>query len=435
MKRHLILSMLILFMLASFTFVYPQTNEELYQGLQFQFSLPGARAMAMGGAFIALSDDPTAAFFNPAGLVNLDKPQLVAEFKLDSPKSLRAAGWNSFTTGDLTEFSDDVIEPSFGSFAIPFGNLTAAISATNILNYYEEFTLESRLVPGTSEVLNPVSGMLNLDGYVFALSVALRLNDYWAFGASMGVSLTYMTTRNTVLTVNSSDYSNTSGDAVRETVVDGSDTGTYFNFGFLFTPSDTFRLGVSFNHFPPMTYSQDLYVSGTQETGLHYNTIEINLDAPDRLGAGLMWNPAERLIVTADGLLIFYSHMKEVIVASDNDPVLGYERGDNISSLFTQKNRLEARAGLEYRLGTVERPFFLRAGLFMIQDHRAVYDGSDTAMKYEWNVTDYSTQINDPQFGFTGGLGFSLSDTLSVNAAYATADYGQQILLSATWKF
>lgn len=36
---------------------------------QFSFSNPGARSLGFGGAFVALADDATASFANPAGLV------------------------------------------------------------------------------------------------------------------------------------------------------------------------------------------------------------------------------------------------------------------------------------------------------------------------------------------------------------------------------
>ena len=36
----------------------------------------GARAMGMGGAFIAIADDATAASWNPAGLIQLERPEL-----------------------------------------------------------------------------------------------------------------------------------------------------------------------------------------------------------------------------------------------------------------------------------------------------------------------------------------------------------------------
>jgi len=48
-----------------------QTNDDINSGLQFNFSTPGARSLGMGGAFLALADDATAAYTNPAGLTNL----------------------------------------------------------------------------------------------------------------------------------------------------------------------------------------------------------------------------------------------------------------------------------------------------------------------------------------------------------------------------
>nr|HRC87947.1 UPF0164 family protein [Thermoanaerobaculia bacterium] len=38
---------------------------------KFNLSTPGARSLGLGGAFLALADDATAAYSNPAGLTNL----------------------------------------------------------------------------------------------------------------------------------------------------------------------------------------------------------------------------------------------------------------------------------------------------------------------------------------------------------------------------
>jgi hypothetical protein len=46
---------------------------------EFSFSNPGARSMGFGGAFVALADDATAAFANPAGLVQLLEPEISLE--------------------------------------------------------------------------------------------------------------------------------------------------------------------------------------------------------------------------------------------------------------------------------------------------------------------------------------------------------------------
>ena len=48
---------------------------------EFSFSNPGARSMGFGGAFVALADDATAAFANPAGLVQLVEPEVSLELR------------------------------------------------------------------------------------------------------------------------------------------------------------------------------------------------------------------------------------------------------------------------------------------------------------------------------------------------------------------
>ncbi|HEX9671414.1 MAG TPA: hypothetical protein VGC93_18245 [Thermoanaerobaculia bacterium] len=48
-----------------------QTNLETNAGIQFNFATPGAANLAMGGAFLALADDATAAYTNPAGLTQI----------------------------------------------------------------------------------------------------------------------------------------------------------------------------------------------------------------------------------------------------------------------------------------------------------------------------------------------------------------------------
>jgi len=60
----------------------------------------GARALGMGGAFVALADDPTALYWNPAGLVSLESGELASmytnQFGLGAHFSFLAFGqpWN-----------------------------------------------------------------------------------------------------------------------------------------------------------------------------------------------------------------------------------------------------------------------------------------------------------------------------------------------------
>ena len=45
----------------------------------FDFSLPGARSRAIGGAFVAVADDATSVYSNPAGLTQLFRPEVSIE--------------------------------------------------------------------------------------------------------------------------------------------------------------------------------------------------------------------------------------------------------------------------------------------------------------------------------------------------------------------
>src|SRR5580765_7882096 len=49
--------------------------------LQFNFLNPGAKSLALGGAFAGLADDATATFANPAGLVQLGASEVSFELR------------------------------------------------------------------------------------------------------------------------------------------------------------------------------------------------------------------------------------------------------------------------------------------------------------------------------------------------------------------
>ena len=55
--------------------------QETPSTFEFSFSNPGARSLGLGGAFSALADDATAAFANPAGLVQLASLEVSAELR------------------------------------------------------------------------------------------------------------------------------------------------------------------------------------------------------------------------------------------------------------------------------------------------------------------------------------------------------------------
>src|SRR5438045_9552020 len=73
--------LIILIALVTVPAVAQNTDIESLSGLQFNFGNPGARSLGMGGAFLGLADDASAAEANPAGLTILRKPEVSVEVR------------------------------------------------------------------------------------------------------------------------------------------------------------------------------------------------------------------------------------------------------------------------------------------------------------------------------------------------------------------
>src|SRR5436190_6434953 len=58
-----------------------QSSAEVNAGIQYNFSSPGAHSLARAGAFIADASDATAAYTNPAGLVNVAAREVSLELR------------------------------------------------------------------------------------------------------------------------------------------------------------------------------------------------------------------------------------------------------------------------------------------------------------------------------------------------------------------
>ncbi len=123
---------------------------------EFNLSTPGARSLGMGGAFLALADDATAAYTNPAGLTNLiaGGPQIAVELRswdYSTPYLAegRLSGSPNFFGLDaspgptLAIAESEVSDLSFASFAyiLPRG-YTVALYKNQIAHYATAFQSE-----------------------------------------------------------------------------------------------------------------------------------------------------------------------------------------------------------------------------------------------------------------------------------------------------
>src|SRR5438105_3556322 len=99
------------------------TDIESLSGLQFNFGNPGARSLGMGGAFLGLADDASAAEANPAGLTILRKPEISIEARNYSTQQLftTTGTFPNVVRTPFTHYSDRVVV-SFASAVYPIKN-------------------------------------------------------------------------------------------------------------------------------------------------------------------------------------------------------------------------------------------------------------------------------------------------------------------------
>lgn len=169
--------------------------------LQFSFSDPGARSMGFGGAFVALADDATAAFANPAGLVQLLSPEISIEgrssrhstpFTEGGRVEGLPSGFGIDTRPGLTTATSgyDVTSISFLSVAYPAGNWAVAFYRHQYANL-EFYSETNGLFGGGSGCCQTYTfdqrATSDLDIVSYGLAAAYRLSD----ALHVGLALVY----------------------------------------------------------------------------------------------------------------------------------------------------------------------------------------------------------------------------------------------------
>ena len=125
-----------------------QTNERIYEDLDFRFVTPGARAVGMGKTFVGLADDATAAESNPAGMSNLLEQEFSFEF---IGTQIKHARFVPGATPPTQTFGDYVATPSFLSYVLPMKRWTLSFFRHDIQDYRESFGFVERALPGSGD--------------------------------------------------------------------------------------------------------------------------------------------------------------------------------------------------------------------------------------------------------------------------------------------
>jgi long-chain fatty acid transport protein len=383
-------------------------NSETFGGFQFNFNNPGARALGMGGAFVAVADDATAVVANPAGLVILQRPEISAEAKFTRYRNKINAFTNTPEEGDTNRvhsrvFEDEVITPSFFSFVYPTERLVVAVFARELVNYESQFHTEGTFFTapnGDFFRLFPVRSELEITALNFGLGAGINLEKQHPLLPNIGASLEFSfgRIRARLERFNIDAFFGEPTTLRRTETVDGTDIGVGFNVGALWRPVKNLALGAVYRRGPrfDMTYEEvDIFRDfGGNVIDTDTATAPLSLKIPDVIAAGVSYRFFERLTVAFEASYIFYSQLVDdfQVVVGNSRP--GRHRLDDA---------VELHIGAEYVFFVKETPLAARAGFYTNPDHKIRYVGAAR------NFSDVEASLRykkgEDQYHVTGGLG------------------------------
>ena len=315
------------------------TDEEIFRAFEFNFANPGARAVGLGGAFIAAADDATAAQANPAALHYLSRMEFFAEYRASQQKTTVF----SSTSGSLTPFPaglylpyvniqnvsapQDTSDISFLSFVYPFKvgkdtrlrlafsrqvvldvNTSLADGGTTTNSTFALPTFPSWTNPATGQVEqytvhDDVNGALDTRIIYYNFGFSSSITRDFSIGAT-GTWATLDMKSNTTGTISDPrgllDFVNprsiggngTFPDVITGTAVDGTDSNFAYALGVHWHPDSVFpggyspiRFGVVYHRGADFAVDE-IKTEGGVQVGQPFSNV---LKVPDRFGLGVSY--------------------------------------------------------------------------------------------------------------------------------------------------
>jgi len=417
------------------TLTHAQVDLESFQQVEFNFVPPGARATAMGGTFLGLADDATAAQTNPAGLVVLARPEVAFEFKVLEYGIERLAARDSLFTLEPTRFGGRTAFPSFLSVTYPTGTWTVAVFRHEFLRLRDDYRLDMREVPGWWDPdrgqlgrLFKSEGTLDLRGIQYGLAVAVRLGRLDVGGAAKLVQLRVLSSirRDNCDPIPDPDCRR--GQTALLFDLDDQATGVGFTGGLVLRPSRRFQAALV-GEFNPRIHWTGNRLRAQRADG-SVQTLEVTeaaMGVPNRVGVGIAYRLRDTFRLAADVLWVQYARIvdPEARVFSNHTPAVTPDR-------FFVRNRWEFHGGIEYVFFTRRTPVALRAGLFVNPERRIHYRRPADGRDFEADAFDfaYNGLPDETNVGVSAGVGVVLRRRLQVDGALSYSKFIRQASFS-----
>lgn len=412
--------------------VFAQTDETIYREFQFDFATPGARANAMGRAFVGLADEATAAYNNPAGLAVLASPEFSLEYRSSDVQFAFLQADDSFALidGEADKSGGSNRKLAFASFSFSAGPNTFSAFYVNHLDY-------QRATSGAEQTrwLNLERGYeftyvnehdVHMEVDTFGLSGSRRWGRL-SLGAAIGVSVLRVDYRYS--TRLSSDFFSPQLNEVVESQAAERSARPTFVVGGLFEVTPKVNLGLVFKKQPQFKYDEK--VNNPQFPPDEFpegRDFAIRFKVPDSVNLGLSYQPNDLMTILLDFDWIRYDQL-----TGEGFTIISGERFSE--SDYQSPDVIETHFGAEYLIPLKRSILALRSGVFLDPDHKTRFVGPKNDEVAE--IQDFIFNFGDrnDNVGFTAGIGFVWRNKVQLDIAAVRSDRFDWLVTSLLYRF
>jgi long-chain fatty acid transport protein len=403
-----------------------QTNLEVNAGLELNLSQPGARSLGMGGAFIGLADDATAAYTNPAGLANITVTEIALEGRAwDYKTKFSDDGSVFFRNGQMDdsavidgETSTSRSGVSFGSIVYPGKNWTSALYFHQLANYEANISTAGVVAFGGSGqplfYRLPIKGSTELEIQSVGGAFAYRAGKAFSLGfsaASTRLTWSSSVRRFETESDRDDDY------WLNEQILTSDEEGVTGSVGFQWRVAEHFHVGGVYRLGPEF----DIATTSALGPAAGFNNSIRDQDAgtvkfPDSYGLGLAISSTSfRFLV--DWVRVEYSAMTASTIN-----VINNTAEDNLAASYLKaEDADEVHAGFEFVFSQMVNPLAIRIGGYFDPDHKVIYDGPLASRGQQSEAMIF--RPGDNQIHYSAGLGLNIQDgRYELNLAADIAD-------------
>ncbi|OYV88473.1 MAG: hypothetical protein B7Z63_00390 [Ignavibacteriae bacterium 37-53-5] len=369
----------------------------------YQLNEHGAKAVSMGGAFVARADDPSAIFFNPAGLSFVKGFNVMVGGTLILPSTTFTGPYPNNTETKMNSLS---FFPPNAYITYNFDNgLAAGVGV---------YTPEGL---GTSWPLDWVGRFIitkiNLQSFNINPTISYAYKDI----ISVGVGFDYALGSVVLERYNWTPFSDSLGPITPFIHMQGNANGTGFNFGLLLKPIENVSVGFSYRSkitFKATSGTATFSNASTLAPLLPGGAVSTSLPFPETWYAGIAYK-GDKYSVEADYQYVGWSAYNQLNIDFATHTALQ----QNSTIVGNYSNSYIVRVGGDYMIDDM---WTARAGVF--------YDKNPVPDAYDVPILPDADRL-----GINVGVGVNVSKNISIDASYMFLPFKQRTITTSAYGF